>query len=415
MSIIIRRTAGALAGAAVLAIALSACSPSTSAPADTGSASEPLAGLDGDPILVMTIGNWTQPQLGTSNPEFPAGAQAAAAAVNADGGIGGRPIEVIVCSDELDTDTARQCARDAVDKGVVAVVGLQTTNEVAILPILEEAGIPAVGVYPFTDVGLTSPVSFPDVSGFVGQTLGMGLQLAEAGATNVTTVVPGGLGGIATAVGDAVGQGAESAGATYDGLVQIPAGSSDLSPSIASATGNGAGVAGFGADEAAFISAMRSLAPDSDISTFPFNLTDSVIESAGQASEGVMGVDGLVPPTAETDGTAKYLADMKAFDPSLNASTTGLHEWLAMWTFSRVIADLDTIDPASVMTAMSSVTDLDMGGITPPYSTTSESATYPRMFNSTVVFQEVQDGELVLQDADDPFTSVSDLILAAAG
>jgi branched-chain amino acid transport system substrate-binding protein len=404
-------------GGALLVLALTACSQAGAAQTTTaGLSDDPLAGLKGDPITVMTIGNWTQPQLGTSNPEFPAGAQAAAAAVNAAGGIDGRPIEVIACSDELSVDTARQCARDAVEQGVVAIVGLQTTNEVTILPVLESAGIPAIGVYPFTQVALTSPVSFPDVSGFVGQTLGMGRQLAEAGATEVSAVVPGGLGGIATEVGDAVAAGATSGGAEFTGLIQIPAKSADLSPAIASATEGGASVAGFAMDEASFINAVRSLAPDSMISTFPFNLTESVIESAGDAAEGVLAVDGLVPPTADTEGTARYLEELAAYDESLPASTTGLHEWLAMWTFARVVADLDTIDSASVREAMENLEGLDMGGITPPYTTTSTSTTYPRMFNTTVVYQEVSEGELVLQDeASDPFVSIEDLIADFVG
>jgi ABC-type branched-subunit amino acid transport system substrate-binding protein len=405
-----------IVGALALTAMLTACAGTASTPASTGRADDPLAGLEGDPIRVMTIGNWTQPQIGTSNPEFPAGAQAAAAAANAAGGIGGRPIEVIVCSDELNADTARQCAQQAVDEEVVAVVGLQTTNEVTILPILESAGIPAIGVSPFTDVALTNPVSFPDVSGFVGQTLGMGLQLAEAGATTVSAVVPGGMGGIATEVGDAVGLGAASAGAEYAGLVQIPAKSADLTPAIASATENGASVAGFASDEASFINAMRTIAPDAMISTFPFNLTDAVIESAGAAAEGVMGVDGLVPPSADTPGTAQYRDELAAYDASIPTSTTGLHEWLAMWTFARVVADLDAVDAASVLDAMGEVSDLDMGGITPPYTTTSTTDAYPRMFNASIVFQKVENGQLVLQDpSDDPFVPIEDLIAQSIG
>ncbi|MGW9111729.1 ABC transporter substrate-binding protein [Microbacterium sp. NPDC055683] len=406
------RIAGATAACAAALLATAGCSQLGQGGSATGGrAGDPLAGLDGDPIKVMTIGNWTQPQLGTSNPEFPAGAQAAAAAINAEGGIDGRPIEVMVCSDELSVDTARQCARDAVEEGVVAVVGLQTTNETTILPILESAGIPAVGVYPFTEVALTSPMSFPDVSGFVGQTIGMGLQLARSGAEEVAALVPGGLGGIGTEVGDAVQTGAESAGASYSGLVQIPAKSADPGPSVASATQGGASVAGFATDQTALINTMRSLSPESLLSTFPFNLTDAVLASAGPAAEGVLAVDGLVPPTAQTPGTAQYLDELNAYDASLPASTTGLHEWLAMSTFAQVAADLDTIDPAGVIAAMEAAEDLDMGGIVPPYTTESTSERYPRMFNPTIVYQEVVDGRIVLQDEDgDPFVLIADLL-----
>jgi branched-chain amino acid transport system substrate-binding protein len=416
------RAAACLIAVATLTFSLAACSSGTSTTASSTSSAgperkdNPSAGLTGAPIQVMTIGNWTQPQLGTSNPEYPAGAQAAAAAVNAAGGIGGRPIEVIVCSDELSPDTARQCARTAVEKKISAVVGLQTTNETTILPILESAGIPAVGVYPFTDAALTSPVSYPDVSGFVGQTLGMGLQLATNGATKVNTVVPGGLGGISSVMGDAIAAGAAAGQVPYGDVVEIPAKSSDLSAVIATATSDGASVAGFATDEAEFIRAMRTLAPDSLVTTFPFNLTENVLQSVGQDAEGVLSVEGFAPPSSSTPGAEQFAQDLAAYDSSLAVSPTGLHEWLAMWTFARVVAPLGDVTPQTVSGAMDQVRNLDMGGLTPPYSTATTNTQYPRMFNQTVVFQTVTDGRIVLQTpGDEQFVDIGDLIQSAAG
>ncbi len=411
------RTAGAVS-CAMLATLLVGCSANPTSPSDSVPTRKdnPYAGLTEPPISVMTIGNWTQPLLGTSNPEFPAGAEAAAAAVNAAGGINGRPIQVIVCSDELTPDVARQCARDAVEQKVVAVVGLQTVNETTILPILESAGIPAVGVYPFTEVGLSSPASFPDVSGFIGQTVGMGLQLGAAGAEKVSVVVPGGMGGISTAIRDSVEVGAAKADVPFGDLVQVPAKSPDLSAVVAAATGDGASVAGFANDEAEFVRSMRMLAPDSFVTTFPFNLTSKVLESVGEDAEGVMSVEGFVPPTADTPGTRQFREDMEAYDPSITVTATGLHEWLAMSTFARVAAQLDLLSPATVKDAMSNLRNLDMGGITPPYSTMAQDPRYPRLFNPTVVFQKIENGQTVLQHPEQsPFVPVGDLITTSSG
>jgi ABC-type branched-subunit amino acid transport system substrate-binding protein len=391
---------------------LSGCRPEASNPTNpAGDQAAPTAARQAEatkaPIRIMTIGSWTQPQLGTSNPEFPAGALAAAAAINRSGGIGGREVEVIVCSDELNPEVARQCVRKAIDKGVVAVVGLQTFNETTILPILEAKGIPAIGVYPFTRVGLTNPVSFPDSPGFIGQTIGMGLQLAEVKAPLVRVVVPGGMGSVSSELSDSVRMGVVAGRTAFGGLVQIPAKSLDLSPVVVAATEDNASVAGLAVDQAGFIRTMRILAPRVNVTTFPFNLTPDVLRSAGAYAEGVMSVEGFVPPSAETPGTKQFRADLRQFDSAMKPSATGLHEWLAVQTFAKVARSLDVVSALKMSAAMNGVRDLDMGGITPPYSSISRDPRFPRLFNSNVVFEVVRNGEIVLQHQNgSPFVDI---------
>jgi hypothetical protein len=359
----------------------------------------------------MTIGSWSQPVMGTGNPEFPGGAQAAAAAINAAGGINGHPIDLIVCSDELNPEFARQCARTAVQQHVAAIVGLQTFNETTVLPVLDAAGIPVIGIFPFTNAALSSRISFPLTSGFIGQTIGMGLQLAHSGAREVRVIVPGGMGSISSDIGSSVALGAAAGHAHYAGLFQIPAKSLDLSPVVAAATGDGASVAGLAVDEAELIRSMRSLAPGAMMSTYSFNLTDNVLRSAGSSSDNILSVEAFVPPTADTLGAKAYRRDLKAFDPSLAISATGLHEWLAMQTFARVARGLASITPASVMEAMDHVRNLDMGGITPPYSTVSNDRALPRLFNATIVLEIVKSGRIMQQAPNsNPFINIGPLI-----
>lgn len=404
---VVKRSAAGLAALALVAAA-SACSASGSS-SGSASGSSNASGNSGE-IVVMTIGNWTQPQAGASYPQYPAGVQARAAAINAAGGINGRKVEVIACSDELSPDVAQQCARTAVQDHVAAIVGLQTQNEDSILPILAQAHIPAIGVSPFTDLGYQSPISFPDVSGYYGLTIGQGLQCAKAGAAKMSNLIPGGFGSIGQVNATLVKDGAQFGGASYTTQVQIPTNAPDLAPSVASATAAGeSAVTGFAFDESSLIQAMRQTAPKTKLCTTTFNLSPQVLQDTSSIANGVMAPDDVVPPTADTPGTRMFAADMKAFNPSFGLTDVGLHEWLAMWTFQRVAETVKTVDAASILAAMGKVRNMDMGGITPAYSTVSTSTAYPRAFNTTVVFEVVQDGKLVLQDPSDPFVSLAPL------
>lgn len=392
-----RRGAVAVFGIAVSAALLTASCSSSGSTAAAGATGPKLAGA---PIKVMTIGNWTQPSAGTQYPQYPAGAQARAQAVNNAGGIHNRPIQVIVCSDENDPNTALRCARNAVSDKVAAVVGLQTPNDNVILPVLAKAGIPAIGVYPFNPIAFTSKVSFPDVAGVYAIIGGMPHALAAAGAKRVSLIYPGGAAG-ANLFLQQWGPGVKAANLHSTGEVAVPANAHDLSAVVAAATKNGTdGVAGVSLDaEASLVQAMRQQAPNAKFATTTFNLSDDVIKALGPIADGVLAAETTVPTTADTAGVTRYKSDLAAFKKSLPVSSVGLHEWLAMWTFERVVRPLTTIDASTVLAAMGKINNLDMGGIIPPYSTTKPATndpSLPRMFNPTAVIDVVKNGQWTL-------------------
>ena len=99
-------------------------------------------------------------------------------------------IQVEVCNDNFDPNEAAACARQAVDDGVVAIVGPASGYASSALPILEEAQIPYLnGTGAGGVIELTSPVSFPLHGGSQAQLMGAGHALVDEGATNVTIVV----------------------------------------------------------------------------------------------------------------------------------------------------------------------------------------------------------------------------------
>lgn len=64
---------------------------------------------------------------------------------NRDGGIHGRPIELIIRDDRQDPEAARQAVRELIDDGVVAIVGPMTSDmAIAVTPLLNEARVPNV-------------------------------------------------------------------------------------------------------------------------------------------------------------------------------------------------------------------------------------------------------------------------------
>ncbi|MEU7322178.1 ABC transporter substrate-binding protein [Streptomyces griseoviridis] len=130
----------------------------------------------GDTVTVMT---WAPSGTsGTNKPGMPAFAQAYARWVNAHGGLGGRTLKVLTCNERNDSVAAAKCARDAVKRNVVAVVGSYSLYGDSYLPTLEGAGIPYIGGYGATNAEFTSPLSYPVNGGQPTLLAGLGRELA---------------------------------------------------------------------------------------------------------------------------------------------------------------------------------------------------------------------------------------------
>ena len=80
-----------------------------------------------------------------------AAAEAAVADLNAEGGVNGRPLELVRCGTDGSPESSIDCANKFVEEDVVASVqGIDLGGD-AMLPILAEVGIPEVGHLPFTE------------------------------------------------------------------------------------------------------------------------------------------------------------------------------------------------------------------------------------------------------------------------
>ncbi len=128
-----------------------------------GAASTPAGGSaatpTGTPLKVMTV--TTLNAAGPTYENIANTANAYAEYINKRGGIAGHPLEVIVCDEQFDAAVAATCARQAVDEGVVSVVGSFTFFAESIVPVIAASDITWFGACcPVTPSELTDKHSF---------------------------------------------------------------------------------------------------------------------------------------------------------------------------------------------------------------------------------------------------------------
>lgn len=177
----------------------------------------------------MTIATVGSPV--ASYPEIQRGAEAAAKAINEEGGIDGKKIKSLFCNSRGEPDQALTCVRDAVKEHVAAVVGRLDLFDGQTTPILEEAGIPDLGTWAGGEaIDTTSEYSYPLSAGSFGSYAANVYGFKEEGYKHVAVLsldLPVALGG-ATVTQEA----AEAEGvAASKNIIKIPVeGVSDYTP-----------------------------------------------------------------------------------------------------------------------------------------------------------------------------------------
>ena len=149
-----RRVRGAVRIAVVATLAVGALGVSGGARAGTT-----VPAPSGDPIKIMVTAP-VDTQL-PPYPNIPGAAEVYEQWINDNGGIAGRPLEVITCDNKGDPNEGANCARIAVEEEVVAVVGSFTFDASRIIPVLEEANIAWFGACcPLVAQEFTSSISY---------------------------------------------------------------------------------------------------------------------------------------------------------------------------------------------------------------------------------------------------------------
>lgn len=392
------RSARGLAIASVLILGLTACGGGDD-DADTAKPTQdPDITFTGAPIKVMTLTPYD-----TDTINFKAAldvAEGAKVALNNAGGINGHEVQVIPCNEGADPNKAAECARQAVEEKVSAVIGGFSANGDTIMPILEKAGIAWIAPPVISAAELSSKHSYPVVPGVIAQA-GLGAKAAEDDCDTVANVMydlPS-----SDSVKELGNVGLASQGHEPATVIPVPPTTTDFS-SIAQEisefdcaimsipSGPLVGVATAGA----------SLGSKTKYYTFPGTLTDSAISQAGGTLDTAVTMSPFPPSGDDVWDDAKAAVGEMADEENGGWSYMSYQStWVGYQLLATVLKDSDDVSAAGVTAAFDKAGAVDTAGFTPALDFTEEFAApgMNRVFNTQVVFHVIEDGELT-QDGD---------------
>ena len=402
-----RRWSGALLAAGIAIALLSACGDDGggSGGGGDGATDDPGADLTGEPVKLFVTGAFDA--FGADYSQVPAAAQAAADAVNADGGINGGPVEIIECNQASENEAAA-CGRQAVDEDVVATVGTFSSFAANILPILQEAGIPQVAPYLVGFDDYTSPINYPVMGGTLSAVAGMGAQLADGGAETINvSYLDIGPGALAAGLADV---GAEPRDAEVISQTPVPEGTVDFSPQVAEATdGDPDGVAMLltTRDAPGFIRSLDQVGYEGSVAASTSSFTPAQLEELGDLVEGLNVPNSFLPATyTENEAVQQFNDEIDTYAGDIAKDDAAQNAWLGVHLIDRLMEGAPEVTSLAITDALESTDPIDLG-LLPPISFqkgVTIDALAPgvelRVFNPTVVYTTVEDGEIVAVDGE---------------
>ncbi len=356
-----------------LMLALAACSStSTTSPASstspTASSASPSASADvlgtpkaatGAPLVFGMLNLESGP---VTFPEVRAGAEAAAAYVNAYlGGIGGRPIKIVSCPTDGQPATSARCANQILDQHPVAIIGGADSGAEASMPVWTRANLAVIGGLPFTPSESTSPNSIKFVSVSSGDNAAMAAYAGQTlKATSAAVLYTDNSQGGYTAKA-IIEPTLKNAGVKNVTMIPVPPSAADLSAQAAAAVAVNPDVIYVETPNACanMIRALQTVGNKAKVMGLSLCTAPPVITAAGSAEDGYLSASPLVPWYGGSKDAVLYQAAMKKFAApnTLMADTTAIG-------FQEVINLQAALDPiasslttASILNAFKTGTD----------------------------------------------------------
>lgn len=353
----------------------------------------------GDPVKIMAIG----PLSGTTKmPGIEDGAKAAAQAINEEGGIGGRPVEIIACNEEYDPNKTQACAREAVAEEVLAVTGLPQVGA-SLMPALEQAGIPAMTAGASPDE-FNSEFWFPPGPGYAPLAFGVGSVWCSLPAERVVLFnldVEGAL-----VYQDLYNEGIESCGKKFVDTQLIPLNASDVTPFVTKALQSD--------PDGAYLSigqpfnfkvaeALHSANPDMTIATNYTSWDFGISEIEGLLYQ-QLAIPAAVQP--ENEYVKQFNEEYEAYSASSPASESSELTWTAVHVVANFAEEVgEEVNAESLVAAFREAGPQQFGPMPPwdwskPFKIGDQTA-----FGEEIAWAKFEDGK-VQQLFDTPFTNV---------
>jgi ABC-type branched-subunit amino acid transport system substrate-binding protein len=348
-------------------------------------------------VTILTWGPFTGG--GMPFPDLAVVAGAFRDTVNADGGVNGRPLSVMVCDDRGRLEGAEGCAREAVARHVSAVVGAAGPVDGPALDVLAAAGIAYLGPVMPAGPELTSPVAFPLTGGIAIQVVGAARAASSGGC--VRLAVLGQAGPYSDGLDGFVRRGLTGAGTAFGGVQELPGGLTDLAPSVEH------GVAGSdcllvvaGAQTTQrVLGAVERVGAPIRLFTVGAGYPPRVAAQYPDLAARTVSVD-VLPPV--DDPVWQRYRDALARAPGgATVAADGQAQravWVAFEAFLQVGRGLVGFDAASVLAGLRAERMLDTGGLLPPLDLSANRAGMSgmnRLCNPNVIVEVYSGGRFV--------------------
>ena len=310
------------------------------------------------------------------------GLEASVKAFNARGGVGGHCMELTSCDDKANPNQELDCARQFVEKGIVATLNDTTPfNPQGVIDLFLAAGLPRVAVSPQSqDLGAPAiPISFFLGAGGAGTTLMMvppcvNNGFKKIGMINVDSPGIAGLIGLMQTM-------LKAYGATLVGNVAVPAGTTDFQQFTLAMESKGAEctMLPLGENEAKqVLRAAQQLGGKMRFSASLGTFGEADLKAFGNFAS-LIYLNSYIPPATASQKTfpilKEIIADLAASGkPELQADqlkTSPISSWIATYAFVKIIEDFgnpDDVSRKAITAAMNKATNVDMFGLTPPWT-----------------------------------------------
>lgn len=376
-----------IAAVAVAVAALSACGSSDD---KTSAGPSGSAGPTGDPITVMTI--YPDQSQASNFPGLPLVAQAYAKAINAKGGIGGRPLRVLVCNDKNDGSIAATCARKAVSEKAVAVLGSFSLGAGQVLPILQPEGIAWLGGYALDPAEYSNPDSYPILGGPI-TFLSVGVLAGNDPACVKTDVlnldIPAAAGLLPF-----IKQGLQATKKSLNATVKVPVTATDFSSIVAAAKDADCVITSISDQSVqAYLAKAKTLGIKQKVYAPGGSVASGTIKNFASQLEGSAIASSYASPNdaAWADFKAATAAD-KAVDPN---RLQELNTWASYVIFNEVASKVTgELTATSFKAALDKANAVDTGGLTPTLDFTKTFPVPPlaRITDTKLLTLRVADG-----------------------
>jgi len=335
------------------------------------------------------------------------GAKAAAARINAKGGLSGHKIEIETCDDEFNPNKATNCGRQAVQDKVAAVLGLfSITAGAQVVKVLEAGNVPSIGGIMLNPAEALSSIAYPYDCGAICGAPGPAFGLVAQGCQRIGSVLDQSNPAIKLLQAE-IQAVTEGKGRTYVGNVGEPTNVADPDPVVKAIVAKNPDCVDFvggQADAVKFFKALNRSNPNIRFGSAYATMIPQLLPSLGtQLTSSLVSVHTLIPPDSETtppDALKQFTADMAAYAPKSPIDAFSEQGWGAMHLVELIAGSgMGTIDNTTMLAKLKTVHNLDIG-IVPPLSFDRNGpvSKYPHLFNTTVIRLKVVDNNYQVAD-----------------